>query len=100
MANCKHTPALTSTWDHEAHHETHGAGEQDDPDDPLHDVSAVLCDVLETVERGLSTVALALFCQPRHLTLGSGLTQIQTEVTQLVTASSEKIVNLSLITWL
>lgn len=70
MANSKHIPALTSTWDHEADHEAHGAGEEDDPDDPLHDGPAVFCDVLETVERGLGTVTLALFCQPRHLNLG------------------------------
>ena len=69
MANCKHVQPLTSTWDHEVHHETHGAGEEDDPDDPLHDVPAVLRDVLETVERGLGTVTLALLYQPRHLRL-------------------------------
>lgn len=54
MTNCKQLgPALTShlsTWNHEVDHQAHGAGEEDDPDDSLHDVPAILSDVLEAVQ--------------------------------------------------
>ena len=58
-----------STWNHEADHEAHRAGEEDDPDDSLHNVPAILRDVLEAVQGGLRTVTLALLSQPRHFHL-------------------------------
>ena len=51
------------TWNHEADHETHGAGEENDPDDSLYDVPPVLRDVLEAMEGGLRTVTLPLLSQ-------------------------------------
>ena len=54
------------TWNHEADHETHGAGEENDPDDSLDDVPAILGDVLEAVQGGLGTVTLPLLPQSQH----------------------------------
>ena len=60
MANNKQ---VTSTWYHEVDHQTHGACEENDPDDSLYDVPPVLRDVLEAMEGGLRTVTLPLLSQ-------------------------------------
>ena len=67
MTNCKQLGLLPApTWNHEVDHQAHGAGEEDDPDDSLHYVAAILSDVLEAVQGSLSKVRLDMFGQREH----------------------------------
>ena len=88
MTNCKQVGLvwpLASTWNHEVDHQTHGGGEEDDPDDSLHDVPAVLRDVLEAMQGGLRTVTLPLLSQSWHLRLAEHLNVNVSMLTRFIT---------------